>query len=45
MRGDEERIRESGCDGYLAKPIDLHVLLAVVNRLLATRSTNGGNHG
>jgi len=45
MRGDEERIRESGCDEYLAKPIDLHVLLAVVNRLLATRSTNGGNQG
>jgi two-component system cell cycle response regulator DivK len=39
MRGDEERIRESGCDEYLAKPIDLHVLLAVVNRLLATRLT------
>jgi len=39
MRGDEERILESGCDGYLAKPIGLHALLAMVNRLLSIRPT------
>jgi two-component system, cell cycle response regulator DivK len=24
MRGDEERMRAAGCDGYLSKPIDVH---------------------
>ena len=23
MKGDEQRMREAGCDGYLAKPIDV----------------------
>ena len=23
MKGDEERTREAGCDGYIAKPIDI----------------------
>ena len=23
MKGDEERMRAAGCDGYLAKPIDV----------------------
>jgi CheY-like chemotaxis protein len=26
MRGDEERARAAGCDGYIAKPIDVHTL-------------------
>lgn len=28
MKGDEERIRQAGCDGYLSKPLDYHKLLA-----------------
>ena len=24
MQGDEQRFRAAGCDGYLAKPIDVH---------------------
>jgi CheY-like chemotaxis protein len=23
MKGDEERVKEAGCDGYIAKPIDV----------------------
>ena len=30
MRGDEERARAAGCDGYIAKPIDTRNLVAQV---------------
>lgn len=30
MKGDEERIRAAGCDGYIAKPIRIHEFLATV---------------
>jgi CheY-like chemotaxis protein len=30
MRGDEERIRNAGCDGYLAKPLDTRGLPGVI---------------
>jgi two-component system cell cycle response regulator DivK len=30
MKGDEERIMESGCDAYLAKPVPTSVLLETV---------------
>lgn len=30
MKGDEERIRAAGCDGYLAKPVSYKDLLATV---------------
>ena len=36
MKGDMERIMQVGCDAYLAKPIDVRELLAVVARLLST---------
>lgn len=34
MKGDEERIRAAGCDGYIAKPIRYQDLLAVVTNQL-----------
>jgi two-component system, cell cycle response regulator DivK len=34
MKGDEERIRAAGCDGYIAKPIGRHEFLAMVGRFL-----------
>jgi two-component system, cell cycle response regulator DivK len=34
MRGDEERAREAGCDGYLTKPIRYQALLDIVNRFI-----------
>jgi CheY-like chemotaxis protein len=34
MRGDEERAREAGCDGYIAKPIDTRSLPQVLRRYL-----------
>ena len=35
MKGDEERIRASGCDGYLPKPIAVANLVETVARFLA----------
>ena len=30
MKGDEERIRSAGCDGYIAKPISYKEFLAAI---------------
>ena len=34
MKGDEERIRAAGCDGYIAKPLAYKSFLSVVNAFL-----------
>ncbi len=34
MKGDEERIRAAGCDGYIAKPMRYQEFLATVARQL-----------
>jgi two-component system cell cycle response regulator DivK len=36
MKGDEERIRAAGCDGYVAKPLDYREFLAVISSHLLT---------
>jgi CheY-like chemotaxis protein len=35
MKGDEEKARAAGCDGYVAKPIDTRALPALIARYLA----------
>jgi len=35
MKGDEERIRAAGCDGYIAKPLAYKEFLATVKAQLA----------
>jgi two-component system cell cycle response regulator DivK len=35
MKGDEERIRAAGCDGYIAKPLDYKQFLATIATWLA----------
>jgi CheY-like chemotaxis protein len=35
MKGDEERARAAGCDGYIAKPIDTRALPRLVAGYLA----------
>jgi two-component system cell cycle response regulator DivK len=37
MKGDEERIRSAGCDGYIAKPMRYQEFLSVI----ATQLTRG----
>ena len=34
MKGDEERARAAGCDGYIAKPIDIDSLPGVIEEQL-----------
>ena len=36
MKGDEERIRAAGCDGYIAKPLAYKDFLATITAQLAT---------
>ena len=38
MKGDEERIRAAGCDGYIAKPIHIHEFLATIRAQLSART-------
>src|SRR5436305_11424972 len=35
MKGDEERIREGGCEAYLSKPISVGQFIETIRRLLA----------
>ena len=35
MKGDEERIRAAGCDGYVAKPLSYKEFLATISAHLA----------
>ncbi len=35
MKGDKERILQAGCDGYIAKPIDIQELLEKVGEYLS----------
>jgi two-component system, cell cycle response regulator DivK len=37
MRGDEERARQAGCDGYLSKPCRPQTIRETVRRFLAPR--------
>ncbi len=39
MKGDKERILEVGCDGYLAKPLDIKELLKTVAEYLSGEGT------
>jgi len=34
MKGDEEKIREGGCEAYIAKPISVSSFLATIGRFL-----------
>ena len=37
MKGDREKVIESGCDAYLSKPIDTRELPEVIAEMLARR--------
>jgi CheY-like chemotaxis protein len=39
MKGDEEKARAAGCDGYVSKPIDTRALPGIIARHLETSLT------
>jgi two-component system cell cycle response regulator DivK len=41
MKGDETRIRQGGCEAYMAKPISVAKFLDTVRRLLEERGEAG----
>ena len=43
MKGDEQKARDAGCDGYITKPIDTREFPGEVARILAL--ARGGNQG
>jgi two-component system, cell cycle response regulator DivK len=43
MKGDEERIRAAGCDGYIAKPMGVQEFLTTIAAQLAKTSLNTAN--
>jgi len=38
MKGDEQKIRNGGCDGYIAKPISVASFLQTVSKFLEPRA-------
>jgi two-component system cell cycle response regulator DivK len=47
MRGDEEKARQAGCSGYIAKPINTREFVQTVSRYLAPApdGAEGAEHG
>jgi two-component system, cell cycle response regulator DivK len=41
MKGDEERIRQGGCEGYLSKPITVPLFLKTVAQFLGDDAQTG----
>jgi two-component system, cell cycle response regulator DivK len=39
MRGDEARMREAGCDAYIAKPVDVQTFVPTILAALAKAGT------
>ena len=40
MKGDEQKIRSGGCDGYIAKPISVASFLQTVSKFLTPATVN-----
>ncbi len=38
MKGDEQKTREAGCDGYISKPIDVESFVTTISRIIQTNT-------
>src|SRR6202046_3126164 len=45
MKGDEERIRQGGCEAYLSKPISVAKFMETIRRFLGTPDLGSQNCG
>jgi CheY-like chemotaxis protein len=45
MRGDEQKARDAGCDGYITKPIDTRALPGLVAGYLSRQAERGAEEG
>jgi CheY-like chemotaxis protein len=43
MKGDEDRARQAGCDGYVTKPIDTRALPRIIADFFAGGGSSGGS--
>jgi CheY-like chemotaxis protein len=41
MKGDEQKARDAGCDGYITKPIDTRTLPDMIARYLDAKAIEG----
>jgi CheY-like chemotaxis protein len=44
MQGDEEKAIDSGCDGYITKPIDVQEVLKIINSFCNGQAPNKKRH-
>ena len=42
MKGDEQKIREGGCEDYISKPISVGNFMETINRYLEPAKTSEG---
>ena len=43
MKGDEARMRAAGCDGYVAKPINITTFASTIRAFVATDDADGSS--
>ena len=43
MKGDEAKMRAAGCDGYVAKPIDVATFAGTIRAFVATDDADGAS--
>ena len=43
MKGDEAKMRAAGCDGYVAKPIDIATFAGTIRAFVATDDADGAS--
>ena len=43
MKGDEAKLRAAGCDGYVAKPIDIATFAGTIRAFVATDDADGSS--